>query len=419
LTRLNKNMRKPIFIILIVLGFVLPVLAYAALVPCGRCCQEWEDDARTICAVPCEGVSDAEAQPCTFCDIFRMLQIVINYIWWILLIIAPLFIIAGGVMILTAGVKPDQLEAGKKIITGTIVGLAIAFLSWTVLNIVFITLAKTPGGTGEEAGFPWPWNEVRCTGGAIKEQQEPLRCTSDGDCPVGETCNTSTGVCGEETGINLNTYCHLQIANALDQMVYNYNTAQECYTECPPHCVGPGINCEAWCCLSQNLNSSNNVCTIAGDNWCARPAPAGSNSWILNPPPGGADDRQKGDASTMLTSLLNCMYGRIATLSINSISDNALCASIPTCNPGTGNGCVHTNGSCHYGGPANGPCFGYSFAVDFHTNVPCIDVQDAALACQTAAGGIVGIIPEGNHYHVSINRAGCGCPEPSGSRCTP
>ena len=133
-----------IIFVLAVCGLAIPVLVFAGLVPCG---------------------TSENPQECTLCDIFKMLQTVVNYIWWALLVIAPLFIIAGGIMILTAGVKPSQVEDGKRIITGTVVGLAIAFLSWTILNIVFNTLAKPPGSEG----FPWPWNQISCEGGGVKE----------------------------------------------------------------------------------------------------------------------------------------------------------------------------------------------------------------------------------------------------------
>lgn len=371
-------MPKSIFIILIILGFVLPISAHAALVPCGRCCQEWSED-RTECINPCPGVGHWEAQPCTLCDIFRMLQIVVNYIWWFLLVIAPLFIIAGGIMILTAGVKPDQLESGKRIITGTVVGLAIAFLSWMILNMVFLTIAKQPG----QEGFPWPWNEIRCTGGEIKEQQEY-----------------------EETVLRAeDRYCHAQITNAPDRMVREYSTVQLCYENCEGLCSG--INgCERWCCLSLNRDGANNVCGgwTSDPGWCKRPAPVSSLNWILNPPPGGADLNQRGDASIQLINFLDCMYLRIPELRINSISDNRLCTDPPTCDPATGNGCIHTRGSCHYGGTN---CLGFSYAVDFHTNIRCSVIRDNALACNPSAW----FNWEDNHAHVSVNNTYCGCNE--------
>jgi len=104
------------------------------------------------------------------------------------LIIAPLFIIAGGIMILTAGIKPDQLQKGKSIITGTIIGLVIALLSWTILNMIFNALADQGG-----AGFPWPWNQIQCTGGGVAEGKP---CTSDAECGNSMYCDfLSTNRC--------------------------------------------------------------------------------------------------------------------------------------------------------------------------------------------------------------------------------
>ncbi|MDP2934278.1 MAG: pilin [bacterium] len=390
-------MRKPIFIILIILGFILPILASAALVPCGRCCQTWNAD-RTACDTQCDGVSYEEAQPCTLCDIFRMLQMIMNYIWWFLLIIAPLFIIAGGIMILIAGAKPDQLEAGKRIITGTVVGLAIAFLSWTILNIVFITLAKTPGGVGEEAGFPWPWNEVRCAGGAIQEQE----AVEELEEPI--------------IGSN-NKFCHIQYTGAAnDRMVYEYSGASECYESCSSRCVGPGINCETvgWCCLDRSHGTQENPCGSWTDTgWCTRSAPASSYTWVLNPPPGGADPRQRGDASQDLVFFLNCMFARgISGLSINSISHNSLCTN-SNCDTSTSN-CGHGADSCHFGG-ANPACKGFSHAVDFHLPSPpaaanitmCQAIATAARSCNSGAW----VNYEVNHVHVSIDNAQCLCAE--------
>ena len=397
MTRLNKNMRKPIFIILIVLGFILPILAHAALVPCGRCCKEWGNpdngQPRNECVLQCdeENVSIAEAQPCTLCDIFRMLQIIINYVWWALLIIAPLFIIAGGIMILIAGAKPDQLESGKKIITGTVIGLTIAFLSWAIVNMVFNTLAKSEG---EEGAFPWPWNRIECTGGAIKEQEavEPI------------------------IGSN-NRYCHIQYTGANnDRMVYEYSDASECYNSCSSHCVGPLIGCEAVgsCCLDRDHGTQENPCgSWADTGWCTRSAPASSYTWVLNPPPGGADPRQRGDASQELVFFLDCMFARgISGLSINSISHNSLCTN-PNCDTSTSS-CGHGADSCHFGG-ANPACKGFSHAVDFYLPSPpaaanitmCQAIAAAARNCNSDAW----INWEVNHVHVSIDNASCLCAE--------
>ena len=91
-------------------------------------------------------------------------------------------------MILTAGLKPDQVSRGKSIILGTLVGLAIALLSWTILNVIFNALANQ-----ESEGFPWPWNEIQCTGGEVAATKP---CTTDSDCGANLYCDTlSTNKC--------------------------------------------------------------------------------------------------------------------------------------------------------------------------------------------------------------------------------
>lgn len=138
------------------------------------------------------------------------------------------------------------------------------------------------------------------------------------------------------------------------------------------------------------------------DQWCKRTAPAGSENWVLNPPPGGAMDEQKGDASPQLTNFLNCMYGKIPELKINSISSNILCDN-PECDISE-SGCGHAANSCHYGGTN---CTGESYAVDFHTNISCLDIKKAAKECDSTAW----VNWEYNHTHISVNNRNCGCNE--------
>lgn len=373
-----------IFISLIVFGLILPILVYAALVPCGRRCCQWGDGieySKNYCVEPCdpENVSEDEAQPCTLCDIFLMLQTIVNYIWWALLIIAPLFIIAGGIMILTAGVKPDQLERGKQIITGTIIGLGIAFLSWTILNMVFLTLAKEQG---EQGAFPWPWNRIDCTGGEIRDQEEEEE---------------------ELIGSN-NRYCHLEIADSGDYMYREYSTAEDCYAECPSRCTTL-FNCEASCCLSINRGNQENPCGWGATDpgWCRRTVPVNALSWTLSSYP---DPRQRGDASVQLSQFLDCMFLRVPNLQINSISSNVLCQD-PDCDTSTPS-CGHAANSCHFGG-ANSACGDFSYAVDFNTNVACQTIASAAKDCDSNSW----FNYEVNHVHISVGYGhnNCNCNE--------
>ena len=124
-----------IFIIIIALFLPLSVSAgflSGPIVPCGE-----------------------EGNPCELCDFFVMAKRIIQFLFEFILVIAPVFVLVGGVIILSSAGKPEQAGMGRKIITSAIVGVIIALLAWTILGMVFNALV---GGEG----FPWPWNEFRC-----------------------------------------------------------------------------------------------------------------------------------------------------------------------------------------------------------------------------------------------------------------
>lgn len=351
-------MLKLFLSIFIIIGLLLPFSSLAGnlsgpIVPCG-----WGDK-----------------PDCTLCHFFVMIQNIVDFILAAVFVLAPVFVLIGGIMILVSTGVPDRVSLGRKIITSAIIGLVIALLSWTILNEFLIALNGFITVEGKKVGkiFDWPWNEIDCEGG---------------------------GTTGEEA-----TYCHLQYKNQPDVMTMNYSSGIECIQECPKLCdlVIPRELCEAWCCLGENKDGQDNVCggVVAGE-WCQRPAPAGSDKWILNPPPGGADERQKGDASPRLASFLNCMYGKISNLRINSISHNILCSN-PYCDI-TSYSCGHTANSCHFGGTK---CTGVSYAVDFDTNVDYSRINQYAKECDSTAW----VNWESDHTHVSLNRGVCGCDE--------
>jgi len=136
-------MKKYLFFVLISSLLIVPLFVSAGildgpLVPCGR-----------------------GSSQCTLCDIFRLAKNVIDFIIAAMLIIAPAFIVIGGIRILVAGAKPDEVESGKKIITNVVIGIVIALCAWLVLSTLFNILANP----NQTQGIPWPWNVPSCTGG--------------------------------------------------------------------------------------------------------------------------------------------------------------------------------------------------------------------------------------------------------------
>jgi len=113
------------------------------LVPCGRQC----DDPTT----PVD-----EAKECTFCHFFYLFDTLNGWLLFRMLpVLVLLFLALGGGLILTSRGNAAQLDMGKKMILWALVGYAIAFLGWMILNSFFAGagLKKWTGVVGERGNF--------------------------------------------------------------------------------------------------------------------------------------------------------------------------------------------------------------------------------------------------------------------------
>lgn len=111
--------------------------------------------------VPCgnEGQS-----PCTACDIFALIQNVIEFLWKGSVIVAVLFLMYGGALYMIS--KPDK---ARKILTNTAVGILIAFGAWLLVDTALkLIVGRQSVGDGTSANVPkggyqlGPWNEIKC-----------------------------------------------------------------------------------------------------------------------------------------------------------------------------------------------------------------------------------------------------------------
>jgi len=145
------------------------------LVPCGRRC----DDPNTkIC----------ECWPCTFCHVFVLIKRIFEFL--LTTIVFPIFIITlivSGLFYLTSGGKPKTLEKAKTILTTGLIGFAIAFGSWIIVNTAITVLTGGTKGllSTPETGVPIfdqvigvldslvgrPWYEVTCPIPKIEEEE--------------------------------------------------------------------------------------------------------------------------------------------------------------------------------------------------------------------------------------------------------
>jgi len=152
------------------------------LVPCGRSCDD-----------PC--TKECECAPCTLCHLFVLFKRIVDFLTLnIIFPLAVLMIVVGGVMFLTAGGDPGRIGGAKKILTATVIGLAIILAAWLIVDTVITFL--TP------AGSPFQnWSTINCPvcgDGNCESGETPENCPADCgapvECPNG-TCNVAGGEC--------------------------------------------------------------------------------------------------------------------------------------------------------------------------------------------------------------------------------
>jgi len=96
--------------------------------------------------------------PCDICDFFAMLTRIYDFI--VKTIATPLAIIAmvvGGILMLISAGNPNLLGKGKKILYAAIIGLALVYCSWLIINFTL-----TAVGYKSEMGNWWELN-ISCT----------------------------------------------------------------------------------------------------------------------------------------------------------------------------------------------------------------------------------------------------------------
>ena len=89
-----------------------------------------------------------ECDPTTTCDASQLKQLVVNVIQFLIntsLLIAVVFIMWGGLLILTAGGSSDRMSKGKKSITAAIFGIVIVLVAMSAIKI-FLELFTSCSG---------------------------------------------------------------------------------------------------------------------------------------------------------------------------------------------------------------------------------------------------------------------------------
>ncbi len=95
---------------------------------------------------------------CTsICELFVLFQRLIYFgITLVFFAIAPVLFLWGGVMLLVSAGSPQKISSGKKILTGTVVGISIALGSYLIVTTFFWIIGLAVGSPLSS------WSSIAC-----------------------------------------------------------------------------------------------------------------------------------------------------------------------------------------------------------------------------------------------------------------
>ena len=126
------------------------------IVPCGRCAQfSIGSDGRAICVQPSEGATSEQAQPCTICHFFVLIQNIINFLLYVFASLATLMAVYIAFLFMFSGGSPAKITEAKEKLWLLVIGIFWVLGSWLVLNTILNFIVN-------KSVFPWPWNQIRC-----------------------------------------------------------------------------------------------------------------------------------------------------------------------------------------------------------------------------------------------------------------
>jgi len=87
-------------------------------------------------AAGCADISLTGKENCGMCCLLDTLYRITSWIFFIMMVLAVLMIVIGGIMYMTAGQSPDNAVKGKNFITFAIIGLVVALIARFIPPVV-------------------------------------------------------------------------------------------------------------------------------------------------------------------------------------------------------------------------------------------------------------------------------------------
>ena len=130
---------KILFAILILFSLLTPAFALATDVEQGLVsCGNDIDHSGSI----------EPGEACGLCHLFQLVNNILNWVLFVIIpIIAPIFIVIGGIYLLIARGSPEMFNKGKSVLTATSIGLIIVYTAYVLLSTVltFLGVANWTG----------------------------------------------------------------------------------------------------------------------------------------------------------------------------------------------------------------------------------------------------------------------------------
>lgn len=127
-------MKKIIFVSCLLFLVSVPIFASASKMPDIFPQGYWADKGLLYCS----------SGGCTFDDLIQTVLNVVSFgITLALFVAAPILFGWGGIMILISGASPDKQSEGKKIITGTVIGILIVLTAYLMIKTLVGLLGIT------------------------------------------------------------------------------------------------------------------------------------------------------------------------------------------------------------------------------------------------------------------------------------
>lgn len=176
------------------------------------------------------GIVQCATDPCTLCDLYVLADRLTRFLMFnIMLPIAALMILVGGVLLLTARDNQAQQTQGKAVFTAAVYGIIIAFAAWLIITALLGAIGFKALPWGAWYDFPdCPASAASTeTGNGNTSGSSTITCTEGGDGYPKSVCESQAAEPPEGTSIDLNEKNALCVSTSqYDQYI---NEASEIY----------------------------------------------------------------------------------------------------------------------------------------------------------------------------------------------